>query len=70
MASSKFISSGMAETEWSLHPPIPSFFGATGDLTHEKIFCALQALAQRGNLKHPAGQVDETLRVSAQFLNR
>src|SRR5262245_17668039 len=29
------------------------FFGATGDLAHKKIFPALQALAQRGNLDIP-----------------
>jgi glucose-6-phosphate 1-dehydrogenase len=29
------------------------FFGATGDLAHKKIFPALQALAQRGNLHIP-----------------
>jgi glucose-6-phosphate 1-dehydrogenase len=32
----------------------PVFFGATGDLAHKKIFPALEALAKRGNLKHPA----------------
>ena len=29
------------------------FFGATGDLAYKKIFPALQALIQRGNLEHP-----------------
>ena len=29
------------------------FFGATGDLAHKKIFPALQALAERGNLDVP-----------------
>ncbi len=29
------------------------FFGATGDLAHKKIFPALQALAQKGNLEMP-----------------
>jgi glucose-6-phosphate 1-dehydrogenase len=47
------------------------FFGATGDLAHKKIFPALQALAERGNLDMPvigvakAGWTREQLRARA-----
>ena len=37
----------------SSHSDALTFFGATGDLAHKKIFPALQAMVRRGHLSVP-----------------
>lgn len=37
----------------SSHSDTLTFFGATGDLAHKKIFPALQAMVRRGHLSVP-----------------